>query len=239
MRGIFITGTDTGVGKTLVSAGLLRALRQAGSDAVPMKPVQTGCVRRHGIWVAPDLEYSLKAAGLNPTREELARMAPYCFRQPCSPHLAARLAGRKISLLRVRSSLRWLQSAHDFVVVEGAGGVLVPLDDKRTMVDMMKTLGLPIVLVARPGLGTINHTLLSIRALRQAGLAVMAVVLNQTEPGRRPGVIERDNPKAIERMGGVQVVASLGFGMTASRAARKLAPLAAMFLTGRRTGGRS
>lgn len=235
MSGIFITGTDTGVGKTLVSAGLLRALRGAGVDAVPMKPVQTGCVRRRGVWVAPDLALSLKTAGLDPSADEIARMAPYCFHPACSPHLAARLAGRRISLLIIRRAFRQLQGAHDVVVVEGAGGVLVPLDRQRTMVDMMKSLALPIVLVARPGLGTINHTLLSIHALRHAGLTVKAVVLNQSSSGR-PGEIERDNRKVIESMGAVPVVAVLGFGTTPSRAARALAPLAAMVLTGRPTG---
>ncbi len=235
MRGVFITGTDTGVGKTLVAAGLLKALRGTGLDAVPMKPVQTGCERRQGSWVAPDLELSLKTAGLAPSPAEIALMAPYCFHPACSPHLAARLAGRKISLLIIRRAFRQLRGAHDVVVVEGAGGVLVPLDGQRTMVDMMKSLGLPVVLVARSGLGTINHTLLSIRTLRQAGLTVKAVVLNQTSPGRQ-GAIERDNRKVIERMGAVPVVAALGFGLTASRAARPLAPLAAMFLTGRPAG---
>jgi dethiobiotin synthetase len=235
MSGIFITGTDTGVGKTLVAAGLLQALRGAGVDAVPMKPVQTGCVRRRGVWVAPDLALSLKTAGLDPSADEIARMAPYCFHPACSPHLAARLAGRRISLLIIRRAFRQLEGAHDLVVVEGAGGVLVPLDRQLTMVDMMKSLALPIVLVARPGLGTINHTLLSIHALRHAGLTVKAVVLNQSSSGRL-GRIERDNRKVIESMGAVPVVAVLGFGMTASRAARALAPLAAMILMGRPTG---
>jgi dethiobiotin synthetase len=235
MSGIFITGTDTGVGKTLVAAGLLQALRGAGVDAVPMKPVQTGCVRRRGVWVAPDLALSLKTAGLDPSADEIARMAPYCFHPACSPHLAARLAGRRISLLIIRRAFRQLEGAHDLVVVEGAGGVLVPLDRQLTMVDMMKSLALPIVLVARPGLGTINHTLLSIHALRHAGLTVKAVVLNQSSSGRL-GRIERDNRKVIESMGAVPVVAVLGFGMTASRAARALAPLAAMIRMGRPTG---
>ena len=238
MSGIFVTGTDTGVGKTLVAAGLLRALREAGADAVPMKPVQTGCVRRHGGLMAPDLEFCLKAAGMVPTAEERARMAPYCFRPACSPHLAAQQAGRVISLARIRGAFRQLQDAHEVVVVEGAGGVFVPIDGRRTMVDLMKTLGLPVVLVGRPGLGTINHTLLSIQALRQAGLTVMAVVLNQTTPGR-PGWIERDNRKTIQKMGGVPVLASLGFGMTLPRVARLLAPVAAQVLTGRETACRS
>ncbi|MEI6150834.1 MAG: AAA family ATPase, partial [bacterium] len=116
--------------------------------------------------------------------------------------------------------------------------VLVPLDRQLTMEDMMKSLALPIVLVARSGLGTINHTLLSIQALRQAGLTVMAVVLNQATPGR-PGWIERDNRKTIQKMGGVPVLASLGFGMTLPRVARLLAPVAAQVLTGRETACRS
>lgn len=237
MNGVFVTGTDTGVGKTLVAAGVLRALREAGTDAVPMKPVQTGCTRRQGAWVAPDLEFSLKASGMAPSAADLALMAPYCFRPPCSPHLAARRAGGRISLPSLHGAFRQLNRAHEFVVVEGAGGVLVPLDDRRTMLDLMKLLGLPVILVARPGLGTINHTLLSIYALRQARLKVLAVVFNKTSPGRQ-GWIEQDNRDTIETRASLPVVV-LKFRVTVTRAAQQLAPLAAICLTGRGTGGRA
>ena len=135
-------------------------------------------------------------------------MAPYAFRPACSPHLAAARAGVRIDLACITRAARALAAAHDFVVVEGAGGVLVPLDGRLTMVDLMRRLGLPVLLVARTGLGTINHTLLSLLALRENGLAVAGVVFNQSSPGRR-GIIERDNVQTVARLGRVAVAACL------------------------------
>jgi dethiobiotin synthetase len=212
-QGLFVTGTDTGVGKTVVSAALLSTLRSGGCDAAPMKPVQTGCVKRRGRWVAPDLEYCLKAAGLRPSQTERGDMAPYCFRPACSPHLAAARAGASIRCSVIRRAFRRLSQAHEFVVVEGAGGLHVPLNKQETMLDLMVAMGLPILLVARAGLGTINHTLLSLQALRGAKLEVLGVILNQSTPGPW-GFVENDNLLVIERMGAVKVLACIRYGDT-------------------------
>jgi len=209
--GIFVTGTDTGVGKTVVAAGLLAQLRADGVDAVPMKPVQTGCRVVRGRRLAPDLAFSLKAAGLKPGQRELADMAPYCFTPACSPHLAAKEAGVTLSLPVIERAFRRLNRAHEAVVVEGAGGILVPLNERQTMLDLMIRLGLPVLLVARPGLGTLNHTLLSVWAMRAAGLTVLGVILNQAKPGRW-GRIEDDNRRTIERLGGVKVLGCVRYG---------------------------
>ena len=208
--GLFVTGTDTGVGKTHVAAALVSVLRSAGEDAVPMKPVQTGCVSRGGRLVAPDLVRCLKRCRLKPDSASLADMAPYCFKPACSPHLAAQRAGVRISLPVVMRAFRRLSQAHEFVVVEGAGGILVPLNSKQTMLDLMVCLKLPVVLVARSGLGTINHTLLSLRTLRHAGLEVLGVVMNQATPGRW-GRIEQDNLRTVEKLGAVRVLACLRY----------------------------
>ena len=135
-QGVFITGTDTGVGKTLVTAALLFVLRARGVDAVPMKPVQTGATRRSGHWRSPDLDFSLAAGGLHPGALEYARMAPCCFAKACSPHLAAAVAGRRINFRRINACLRSLQARHAMVVVEGAGGVCVPIQGRQTMLDL-------------------------------------------------------------------------------------------------------
>ncbi len=209
-RGLFVTGTDTGVGKTHVTAGLLAAFRAAGNNVAPMKPVQTGCLLRKGVLSAPDLMAALKAGGLRVSAAEKADMAPYCFRPACSPHLAAQMAGQRISLDRIESAFRRLIRNYDGVIVEGAGGILVPLNNKETMLDLMVRLQLPVLLVARAGLGTINHSLLSLRLLRDAGLPVLGVVLNQAEPGRW-GKIEEDNRRTIERMGRVKVLACIRY----------------------------
>ncbi len=209
-QGIFITGTDTGVGKTWVSAALLSVLRASGVDAVPMKPVQTGAIRRNGRWHSPDLDFCLALTGLHPGRLEYALMAPCCFRKACSPHLAAAVSGRRLGFDRIQTCLSALQVRHAFVVVEGAGGVCVPLCGRRTMLDLIVTLGLPVVVVARPGLGTINHTLLTLQGLRRARARVLGVVFNASAPGR-PGLIERDNMRSIARLGAVRVLGCLPF----------------------------
>ncbi|MEI6971536.1 MAG: dethiobiotin synthase [bacterium] len=207
---IFITGTDTGVGKTMVAAAILSVLRGRGIDAVPMKPIQTGCTSRNGLLTAPDLKFSLAAAGLKPDRSEMIHLAPYRFRPACSPHLAARLARRTISTDVISRHFAILQASHDFVVIEGAGGVLVPIGPGQTMLDVMRKLGSPVILVARPGLGTINHTLLSLRALRGAGLDVAGVVFNEATPGPH-SYIEKDNIDAVSRHGKVRILGSLPF----------------------------
>lgn len=216
-QGIFITGTDTGVGKTVVSAALLSVLRSCGMDAVPMKPVQTGAKQADGRWRSPDLDFCLALAGLQPDPLEYARMAPYCFAKACSPHLAAAVArrcravaGRRIDFRCIKACLRALQARHAMVIVEGAGGVCVPIQGRQTMLDLMGALDLPVVVVARAGLGTINHTLLTLHGLRCSRIRVLGVVFNATAPGR-PGYIERDNIKTIVRLGTVRVLGRLPF----------------------------
>ena len=210
VRGVFVTGTDTGVGKTVVAAALLAVIRRSGIDAVPMKPVQTGGVRSGDGWIAPDIRFCLAAAGLAPSGDEERLMAPYCFEPECSPHLAAANAEAPISLDRMRDDFAALKKSHDLVVVEGAGGVLVPLSDRLTMLDLMTGLRLPVILVARPGLGTINHTLLSLRELMRAGLRAAGIVIDESRPTEW-GMVEEDNLETIERMGNVPVLGVMRF----------------------------
>ena len=167
---------DTGVGKTLVTAGVTRLLRNQGVDVVPMKPVQTGAANRDGKLFAPDLEFCLETIGLRPTQDELRQMSPFLYEPACSPHLAGRLSGRYATVASIVDSSKLLLEKHDAIVVEGAGGVMVPLNERETMLDLMKAFAYPVVLVARIGLGSINHCLLSLAALRSAGLHVAGPV---------------------------------------------------------------
>jgi dethiobiotin synthetase len=176
----FVTGTDTGIGKTVVSATLCAAL-----DAIYWKPIQTGT--REGT----DRETVIKLAKV-PRDRTLAEL--YRFAPPVSPHLAAQLAGVKIDLRKF--ALPKIPSA-DHLIVEGAGGVLVPLNDRALMIDLMARLNLSILLVARTALGTINHTLLSLAALRAAKLQIAGVIM--------VGKKNSENRKAIEKYGGVAV----------------------------------
>jgi dethiobiotin synthase len=206
-RGLFITGTGTGVGKTIVAAGLLRWLRAAGRDAVPMKPVQTGCGERDGALTVPDLDFSLAAAGLTPSADELGRMCPFRYAPACSPHLAGRMAERYADVGAIVRAAEGLGTAHELIVAEGAGGVMVPLNEVETMLDLMRALGWPVVVVAGLELGTINHTLLTVRALREAGLHVPGVIFNEAlGPGveRSDEYIRADNPPTIVQFSGVE-----------------------------------
>lgn len=209
-QGIFITGTDTDIGKTIVVAGLLRMLRSRGIAACSMKPVQTGARREGERLIAIDLEYHHRAAGMEPDAEELAWMAPFLYEPACSPHLAGRLAGRYPDLGVIASCYEELAARYEVVLVEGAGGVYAPIDESNTMVDLMKTLGLPVVLVARRGLGTINHSLLSIDVLRNAGLNVLGVIFNETEDVS-PDFIREDNPRAVQQFGNVPILGNVDY----------------------------
>ncbi len=211
-RGIFITGTDTGVGKTVVTAGIVRWLRRKGIDTVPMKPVQTGAEKRGGELAAPDLAFCLAASGMQPSPDELRLMSPYLYEPACSPHLAGRLAGRYPETAKITECLGALLARHQTAVVEGAGGIMAPLNETDTMLDLMRTMGFPVVLVSRVGLGGINHALLSIQALRAARLELLGVIFNQpAAPSPEDRFIEEDNPRTIARLGGVTVLGKIDY----------------------------
>jgi dethiobiotin synthetase len=230
MNGVFVTGTDTGIGKTVLSALLLAEIRRRSLNAAPIKPVQTGCggaatgtrqqalgnsnppclVPSASCLAVPDLDYSLSMAEMKVSDEDYRTMAPYTFEPACSPHLAAELAGTEIEIAEMVIAARTLASEYEFIVAEGAGGVLVPLNRRETMLDLMQALRLPVIIAAHPGLGTINHTLLSIQALRSDGLDIAGVVFVAGEPGEA-GLIEEDNGITIEHFGKVPVLGTIPF----------------------------
>lgn len=201
MKGWFISGTDTGVGKTVLSALLLAEMRHRKRRAAYLKPVQTGCgplQTADGTIVrsAPDLEYVLAVAEWHPPVAETLQLCPFRFELAASPHLAARRENWELRLKDVAAAVEAAAANYDLVLVEGAGGLLVPLNRRETMADLIQALGLPVLLAARAGLGTINHTLLSLEALRSRRLAVSGVVLLESRP-QTPGPIEKDNPQIL------------------------------------------
>ena len=199
-RGVFVTGTGTGVGKTVVAAGLLKAFRDSGVSALPVKPVQTGCLEIDGILSAPDLEFSLNVSDLVPGESLMDLMCPFRYSPACSPHLAGRMTGVHPDVEAIIGKMNQLYDSCDFIVVEGAGGVLVPLNNSEKMLDLMVELSWPVVLVARGDLGTINHSLLSLAVLRNAGLQIAAVVVNHLT--EEISVVTINNPRAIAQYGG-------------------------------------
>lgn len=195
MRGLFVTGTGTGVGKTIVSAALLAAMRAAGEPVRAYKPVVTGLSEPSGEW-PPDHELLAAAAGMAPED-----VAPLRFGPAVSPHLAAALAGERIDIATLIEHA--VASAGDTLIVEGVGGLLVPLTEDFTVRDLAVELALPVLIAAQPGLGTINHTLLTIEAARAVGLSVAAVVL--TPWPTAPPEMELSNRETIARLGEVEV----------------------------------
>jgi len=175
----FVTGTDTGVGKTLVSAALLHALRRRGLRAAGMKPVAAGCVTVEGRWHNEDVA-ALRAAGN--VEAPLAETNPYLFHEAIAPHIAAARHGVTIDIDLLVARFRALSARADAVVVEGAGGFLVPLGDRDTFADLATRLALPVVLVVGLRLGCINHALLTRDAVLQRGLTLAGWVANRIDP---------------------------------------------------------
>jgi dethiobiotin synthetase len=206
-NGILITGTDTGVGKTYVAVCITTALKQRGIDAGVMKPVETGCHVRNGRLTPRDTLKLMKAARVS---DPISLVNPYQFRNPLAPFVAASLEKKKIDANKIISAYQALSGKHDFMVVEGAGGVMVPLSQTYCFLDLAEDLGLPVLIVARPGLGTINHTLLTIAALRKRKLRIAGVVINYAEK-RKTGTAEKTNPEVIEEISKVGILAIIPF----------------------------
>lgn len=176
-----------------------------------MKPVQTGAeTASDGNLVAPDLMVHQRAAGISVSREERDLMAPYLYEPACSPHLAGRMAGRYPDIGHIKDCAQQLMQRYETLLVEGAGGVYAPLTESETMLDLMRTLAFPVLLVAHRGLGTINHTLLSIDALRAAGLEILGVVFNEVQDVQ-PDFIKQDNPGAIQSFGKVEILGNIDY----------------------------
>ena len=177
-RGVFVTGTDTGVGKTVASAALVAALRARGVRVAPMKPIAAGANARDGAWINEDTEALLDAAGLDATWA--ARVTPILLREPMAPHLAARHEGRTLALEPVIAA--WRALAADYTVVEGVGGFRVPLGPALDTVDLARAFGLPVVLVVGMRLGCLSHALLTRDAIAACGLRLAGWIANEVDP---------------------------------------------------------
>lgn len=225
-RGVFITGTDTGVGKTAVTAALALVLQARGRRVAPFKPVQTG-------WAANltgDADFVLRVLGSD---EPSAAVCPYRFALPAAPTVAARGEGAAIAIERIIAAYRALLERYETVLVEGAGGLLVEVSEGFTMADLAARLALPLLIVARPGLGTLNHTALTVAAAQAHGLVVLGVAICGFPAA--PGPVERTNPAELVRITGVPLLGVLPFdaaldteagrpGALAHTAAASLAP---------------
>ncbi len=201
-RGFFITGTDTGVGKTIIAAALAAMLRERGRDVGVMKPIATGGVRRREGLVSEDAELLSKAAE---APEMLEEISPLILAEPLAPTVAAARAGVTLDLGPMWAAWRRLRAAHDLMVVEGIGGILCPVTPGRLLADLVGGFELPLVVVAPSGLGAINHTALTVEAARRRELEVGGIVINRYD-SESADLAEVTNPDEIQRVTGVPVL---------------------------------
>lgn len=199
-RGIFVTGTDTGVGKSIVSATLARLLRMNGVSVGVMKPVTSGCREENGELVSDDALLLCQAAGIQLSDD----IAPYRLREAIAPADAAKIDGVRVDFSTIRAAFERLTSAYQYVIVEGAGGLMVPLSGGLLVADLARELGLPLLVVARPDLGTINHTVLTCFGAQQMGLTVAGVIVNGMP--EHPGLAEKGAAHQIGSLCGASVL---------------------------------
>lgn len=203
-KGLFITGTDTEIGKTVITGGLAGAIRRRGINVGVMKPVASGCTLHcDGKLVSEDALFAMQGANISLDKYELVN--PYRLAPPLAPRLAAELTDTLIDMEQILDCYHQLEETHDFMLIEGAGGITAPLTKKWLVADLINVLQLPVVVVARPHLGTINHTVLTVEYARQRGFTVAGVIINGIHP-ETAGIAEKHNPGLIEELAKVSVL---------------------------------
>lgn len=199
MTGIFITGTDTNIGKTVIAAGLAGALKNKGYSVGVMKPVQSGAVIENGKLYSPDIEFMKKVIELN---DEMELLCPYLLKEAMAPGTAAKIEGKNIDFGIIKDAFHELEKRHDIVIVEGAGGIAVPVNNRFLIADLIKYMDIPAIIVARAGLGTINHTFLTIEYAKRSGIRIIGVIINDY----RGGLVEEKNPGIITGLTGIPIL---------------------------------
>ncbi|MCX5748652.1 MAG: dethiobiotin synthase [Candidatus Saganbacteria bacterium] len=202
MKHVFVCGTDTGVGKTVVTGLLARSLLEQGYSVITQKWVQTGSKK------PLDIEEHLRIMGIKKkdVKKVIGLMCPYIFKFPASPHLAARAEGKKADDRQIKQSFKKLAKMFDRVIVEGIGGALVPLNEKALMIDLVKKLEMPVVLVVPNRLGSINQALLTIEALKQRKIKILAVVFNDHFGKGQNKKVLNENVRMVQKISGVKCV---------------------------------
>lgn len=207
MRGFFITGTNTGVGKTAVAAGLAWALRRKKINIGVMKPFATANRAFSKKYRSLDTAILARAAGVNDPDNELN---PFFYSLAASPLVASQLKRElPVSIEKALQVLHNLAKKHDIMIVEGIGGIMVPLTENESVADFAKRAGLPAIIVSTPMLGTLNHTLLTVMACNEFGINIRGIIVNKMP--KKPNIMERNVPEVIERLTGIKVLGTLVF----------------------------
>jgi dethiobiotin synthetase len=205
MKGIFVTGTDTGVGKTII-AGLLAGAFNRHGRVITQKWVQTGCIGN-----STDIEEHHSLSGITPDNEISAAVNPYCFTMAASPHLAAESEGSLIDTERIKSAYHELANIFDYVFAEGAGGAMVPLTRDKLLIDIVADLSLTALIVVDNKIGCVNHTLLTIEALRSRNIPIAGLIFNQTQQDIQNTRVFEDNPRIINHISNVPVLGAMPY----------------------------
>ena len=205
--GLFITGTDTGVGKTVIAGAIAQWFVRRSMNVAVCKPVATGCQHQREGLVSEDAEFLASASD---SRHPLDMICPVRFHEALCPAVAAERADEEIDWPAIDQSIHNMSVNCSVMIIEGVGGVMVPISDTATVLHLANWLQLPTLVVARPGLGTINHTLLTISALQAAGVAVAGIIVNQY-PSNNATIVEETNLDALEKFSGVPVLAVVPF----------------------------
>jgi dethiobiotin synthetase len=201
-KGFFIAGTDTGVGKTIMAGVMIKALSFLGHRVGAMKPVESGCGREGEVLVPFDGMFLKQSAHMD---EPVRLVTPCCFETPLAPLSASEIDMKEVDTAEIRKAFNVLSANYSAMIVEGIGGLMVPVKKDYYVVDMAKEFGLPLLLVARPGLGTVNHTMLSIRCALNEGLEVAGVIFNYSKPPEE-SLAEKTNPKLLAQICPVPII---------------------------------
>ncbi len=208
MHGFFITGTDTDVGKTVATAALGLLFQAKKKKVAVVKPVGTGGIDIEGRLYSEDAIFLKKTLNLD---LPLELMSPICLKHPLSPKTAADHEKKQIDLAAINIALQKVKDTKpDVTLIEGVGGVLVPLRHDYLVIDLIKALKRPVIIVARTGLGTINHTLLTTSLLKQEKVPIAGIIFNHNHPGEK-GISEKTNPKEVERLSGLKILGELPY----------------------------
>tara|TARA_B100000686_G_scaffold353433_1_gene459038 strand:+ start:1476 stop:2174 length:699 start_codon:yes stop_codon:yes gene_type:complete len=202
MNGFFITGTDTDVGKTVVTACLTTLFKSQGIDVGVMKPIETGVDPECNSSANSDAKFLMEVSGNNDPADEVCT---YRFKTPASPYQAAQIAGRVITPATIIENFKILKSHHNLMLIEGAGGLLVPITNRYNVANLALEIGLPLIIVSRLRLGTLNHTLLTINAAKQHGLKIKGIILNQQE-NHALNFVEKQQDKLIKEFSDIPIL---------------------------------
>ncbi len=206
-NGFFVTGTDTGVGKTVVAGALIMALRARGINTGGMKPVETGCKRINGTLIPSDGTFLKQIALMD---DPIEHITPFCFETPAAPSVASEIEKKDIDIRLIKERFQNLQKKYQTVIAEGLGGLLVPLKRDYFVIDLVRELALPLIIVSRPSLGTINHTLLTVNYALKEGIKVAGIIINFSNRPENTAA-EKTNPAVIRKLSPVPVIGTFPY----------------------------